>query len=67
MNLVAGRAMRSNGYRPVPARPGVVATAVSIALAPLSVAATAVRVPSMVPGSFVSYVLGWRKRWNARA
>lgn len=67
MNLVAGRAMRSNGYRPVPARPGVVATAVSIALAPLSVAATAVRIPSMVPGSFVSYMLGWRKRWNARA
>jgi Sulfotransferase family len=67
MNLVAGRAMRSSGYRPVPAKPGVVATAVSIALAPLSVAATAVRIPSMVPGSFVSYVQSWRRRWNAGA
>jgi Sulfotransferase family len=67
MNLVAGREMREAGYPPVPAKPGVVATTVSVALAPLSVAATAVRLPSMVPGSFVSYLQGWRRRWHAGA
>jgi hypothetical protein len=67
MNLVAGRALRASGYEPREARPGVVAAAVSIALAPLSLAATAVRIPRMVPGSFVAYALGWRRRWNARA
>lgn len=67
MNLVAGRALRRSGYQPREARPGVAAAAVSIALAPVSLAATAVRIPSMVPGSFVSYALSWRRRWSARA
>ena len=64
MSLVAGRAMRRTGYEPRPAKPGVVATFVSIALAPLSLGATAVRLPSMVPGSFVAYARGWRRRWH---
>ena len=64
MSLVAGRAMRRTGYEPRRAQPGFVATAVSIALAPLSLAATAVRIPSMVPGSFVAYARSWRRRWT---
>ena len=66
MSLVAGGAMRRTGYEPRRAQPGIVAAAVSIALAPLSLAATAVRIPSMVPGSFVAYALSWRRRWNVR-
>lgn len=66
MNLVAGRAMRSSGYQLRPAKPGIAATAVSIAIAPLSLAATAVRIPRMVPGSFVNYALSWRRRWGAK-
>jgi Sulfotransferase family len=49
MNLVAGRAMRRGGYESRKEKPGVAAAAVSIAIAPLSLAATAVRIPSMVP------------------
>ena len=56
--------MRRTGYEPRRAQPGIVATAVSIALAPLSLAATAVRIPSMVPGSFVAYARSWRRRWT---
>jgi Sulfotransferase family len=65
LNLVAGEAMRRSGYEPKEARPGVAAAAVSIALAPVSLALTAVRIPSMVPGSFLGYARGWRRRWSA--
>ena len=64
MNLVAGRAMRACGYEQRPAKPGIAPAAASIALAPLSLAATAVRIPRMVPGSFVAYTRGWRRRWT---
>ena len=64
MNLVAGRAMRTCGYEQRPAKPGIAPAAASIALAPLSLAATAVRIPRMVPGSFVAYTRGWRRRWT---
>jgi hypothetical protein len=45
----------------------VLSAAFSIVLAPLSLAATALRLPSMVPGSFVSYAAKWRHRWDPRA
>jgi Sulfotransferase family len=64
MNLVAGRAMRRSGYEPREQRAGLAATGASILTAPLSLAATAVRIPSMVPGSFVGYARRWLRRWS---
>ncbi len=64
MNLVAGRALRRIGYELRQQKPGLAAAAVSIATAPLSLAATAVRIPTMMPGSFVGYARRWRRRWS---
>jgi hypothetical protein len=64
MNLVAGRVMRRSGYEPRKQKAGVLTTAVSVVTAPLSLAATAVRIPSMVPGPFVGYLRRWHQRWT---
>jgi hypothetical protein len=63
MNLVAGRAMRGSGYEPRRQKAGILATAVSVVTAPLSLAATAVRIPSMVSGPLVGYLRRWHQRW----
>jgi hypothetical protein len=63
MNLVAGRAMRGSGYEPRRQKAGILTTAVSVVTAPLSLAATAVRIPSMVSGPFIGYLRRWRQRW----
>jgi omega-hydroxy-beta-dihydromenaquinone-9 sulfotransferase len=63
MNLVAGQAMRRSGYEPRRQKAGILTTAVSVVTAPLSLAATAVRIPSMVSGPFVGYLRRWHQRW----
>jgi Sulfotransferase family len=63
MNLVAGRAMRKSGYERRKQKAGILTTAISIVTAPLSLAATAVRIPSMVSGPFVGYLRRWHQRW----
>jgi hypothetical protein len=63
INAVCGRAVTLSGYEKRPANVSVPAAALSLVTAPLSVAATAVRVPAFVPGSVVSYVRRWRLRW----
>jgi hypothetical protein len=63
MNLVAGPAMRRSGYEPRKQKAGILTTAVSVVTAPLSLAATAVRIPSMVSGPFVGYLRRWHQRW----
>jgi Sulfotransferase family len=65
MNLVAGRAMRKSGYETRKPKAGVAPTAVSVLTAPLSIAATAVRIPRMVPGPFMGYLRRWHQRWTA--
>ncbi len=64
MNLVAGRAMRRSGYEPRKQKAGILTTAVSVLTAPLSLVATAVRIPSMVSGPLVGYLGRWRRRWT---
>ena len=66
MNLVAGRAIRKSGYELRRQRVTVLTAAVSIVTAPLSLAATAVRIPRMMPGPFVGYLRRWNKRWTAQ-
>jgi hypothetical protein len=64
MNLVAGRAMRESGYEPRKQKAGILTTAVSVVTAPLSLAATAIRIPSMVSGGLVGYLRRWHERWT---
>ena len=66
MNLVAGRAIRRSGYGLRRQKVPVLTTTVSFLTAPLSLVATAVRVPGMTPGSFLGYLRRWHERWTAQ-
>jgi hypothetical protein len=65
MNAVSGRALRRSGYEQRRANASLPSAALSLLTAPASVAATAARIPALVPGSPLSYVRRWRLRWAA--
>jgi len=65
MNAVSGRAICRTGYEQRRAKPSLPYAVLSLLTAPLTVAATAARIPALVPGSPLSYVRRWRLRWAA--